>query len=90
MGYSGDGGQATSASLNTPTGVAVDSSGNVFIADGGNQRVRKVTPTGIISTVAGNGTLGYAGDGGPAASAELNVPVGVAVDNTGNLFIADP
>jgi uncharacterized protein (TIGR03437 family) len=90
MGYSGDGGQATSASLNTPSGVAIDTSGNIFIADGGNQRVRKVTPAGVISTVAGNGTLGYGGDGGPATGAELNVPTGVAVDGSGNLFITDP
>jgi len=90
MGYSGDGGPATSAALNTPTGVAVDSSGNIYIADGGNQRIRKVTPAGIISTVAGNGTMGFSGDGGSATSAALNVPVGVAVDSSGNLYIADP
>jgi uncharacterized protein (TIGR03437 family) len=90
MGYSGDGGQATSASLNTPAGVAVDSSGNIYIADGGNQRIRKVTPAGIISTAAGNGTLGFSGDGGSATSAALNSPTGVAVDAAGNLYIADP
>jgi sugar lactone lactonase YvrE len=88
-GYGGDGGRATSAQLNTPTGVAVDTAGNLFIADEGNNCVRKVTPGGVISTVAGNGTQGYSGDGGAATSAQLNTPTGVAVDTAGNLFIAD-
>ncbi len=90
QGYSGDGGPATSAQLNAPNGVAVDSAGNVFIADSPNFRVRKVSPGGIITTVAGNGTPGYSGDGGLAASAQLNYPTGVAVDGAGNLFIAEP
>ena len=88
-GFSGDGGPATSAQLNYPTGVAVDAAGNLFIADEANNRVRKVTPGGVISTVAGNGTQGYSGDGGPATSAQLYYPYGVAVDAAGNLFIAD-
>ena len=89
-GYSGDGGPATSASLNQPNGVAVDSSGNLFIADTGNHRIRRVDAvTGTITTVAGNGTQGFSGDGGAATSAELNFPYGVAVDGSGNLFIAD-
>ena len=88
-GFSGDGGPATSAELDYPTGVAVDSAGNLFIADTFNARIRKVTPAGAISTVAGNGTLGFSGDGGPATSAELRLPDGVAVDSAGNLFIAD-
>ena len=89
-GYSGDGGPATSAELNNPNGVAVDSTGNLYIADYGNQRIREVTAaTGIISTVAGNGTLGYSGDGGPATSAELSNPYGVTVDSASNLYIAD-
>ncbi len=88
-GYSGDGGPATSAMLDGPSGVAVDAAGNLFIADQWNHRVRKVTPGGVISTVAGNGTGGYSGDGGPATSAELYYPEGVAVDTAGNLFIAD-
>jgi sugar lactone lactonase YvrE len=88
-GYSGDGGPAASAMLNYPTGVAVDAAGNLFIADEANNRVRKVNPGGVISTVAGNGTQGYSGDGGPATSAELYYPYGVAVDTAGNLFIAD-
>jgi len=88
-GFSGDGGPATSAQLNYPRGVAVDTAGNLFIADTGNNRVRKVTPGGAIFTVAGNGTQGYSGDGGPATSAQLNYPNGVAADTAGNLFIAD-
>ena len=88
-GFSGDGGPATSAQLNFPSGVALDSSGNLFIADTSNRRVRKLDTSGNISTVAGNGTLGSSGDGGPATSAELSVPFGVAVDSSGNLFIVD-
>ncbi len=87
-GYSGDGGQATSAQLNTPYGVAVDGQGNVYISDLNNQRIRKVSG-GIITTVAGTGTAGFSGDGGQATSAQLNNPVGVAVDAQGNLYIAD-
>ncbi len=89
-GYSGDGGLATYAKLDTPSGVAVDVLGNLFIADRGNSVIRKVTPAGIISTVAGNGSPGYSGDGGSATSAKLNLPFGVAVDASDNLFIADP
>ena len=88
-GYSGDGGPATSAQLSLPAGVAVDGSGNLYIADSGNNRIRKVSATGIITTVAGNGSPGYSGDGGPATSAQLNQPAGVAVDASGNLYIAD-
>jgi sugar lactone lactonase YvrE len=88
-GYSGDGGAATNAELATPAGVAVDASGNLFIADKGNNCIRKVGTNGIITTVAGNGTNGYSGDGGAATNAELGNPTGVAVDAGGNLFIAD-
>jgi trimeric autotransporter adhesin len=88
--YSGDGGPATSAALWTPTGVALDSAGNLYIADFGNHRIRKVAAaTGIITTVAGNGTQGYSGDGGPATSAELGDPTHVVLDSVGNLIIAD-
>jgi sugar lactone lactonase YvrE len=88
-GYSGDGGSATNADLLTPCGVAVDRSGNIFIADTRNHRVRRVTTGGTITTVAGNGTSGYTGDGAEAASASLNVPVALAFDAAGNLYIAD-
>ena len=88
-GYTGDGGQATNARLNFPFGVAVDAIGNLFIADSDNDVVRKVTTAGIISTVAGVGSYGYSGNGGPATSAKLSEPLGVAVDALGNLFIAD-
>jgi prepilin-type N-terminal cleavage/methylation domain-containing protein len=89
-GYSGDNGAATSAELWTPYGVAVDSSGNLYIADYGNNRIRKVTAsTGIITTIAGNGTAGYSGDGGPATSAKLHSPTGSAVDSSGNLYISE-
>ncbi|MGD0446232.1 MAG: chitobiase/beta-hexosaminidase C-terminal domain-containing protein [Edaphobacter sp.] len=89
LGFSGDGGAATSAELSNPGGFVLDSSGNLYIADSLNNVVRKVTAAGIISTVAGDGTKGYTGDGGAATSAELNLPNGVAVDSSGNLYIAD-
>ena len=90
-GFSGDGGPATSARFRFESGplvsgIAVDAAGNLFIADTSNYRIRKVTPAGIISTVAGNGTLGFSGDGGPATAAQLNYPYNVAVDTAGNIF----
>ena len=87
-GYSGDGGPATNALLN-PQGVTVDALGNIYIADIGNNVIRKINPLGTISTIAGNDSSGYFGDGGPATMAKLNQPYGVAVDAVGNLFIAD-
>jgi len=89
-GYGGDGGPATQALLNLPYGVAVDGSGNLYIADLSNNRVREVVAaTGVITTVAGNGAQGYGGDGGPAIQASLYSPAGVAVDGADNLYIAD-
>ncbi|NCX95534.1 MAG: hypothetical protein EBX41_03830, partial [Chitinophagia bacterium] len=84
-GYSGDGGAATAASLYHPTGVAVDASGNVYIADADNDRIRKVNTSGVISTIAGNGSRSYSGDSGAATAASLNYPFGVAVDASGNV-----
>ncbi len=88
-GYFGDGGPATNASLSYPQGVAVDALGNLWIADDNNNRIRELGTNGVITTVAGNGTNGYFGDGGPATNASLSNPAGVAVDLSGNLFIAD-
>lgn len=88
-GYSGDGWPATNAMMNIPDDVVVDASGNLFINDIGNACIRKVDTNGVITTVAGTGTNGYSGDGGPAVNAMLNIPEGVAVDNVGNLYIAD-
>jgi RHS repeat-associated protein len=87
--YSGDGGPATQAKLYNPHGVAVDTAGNIYIADPGNHCIRKVDTSGTITTVAGDGTQGYSGDGGPAAQAKLYNPLGVAVDASGNIYIAD-
>ena len=89
QGYNGDGGPATEAGLNLPKGVATDSSGNIYIADFGNHCIRKVDTNGIITTVAGNGTQGYNGDGGPAIEASLKLPYDVALDASGNLYIAE-
>jgi uncharacterized protein (TIGR03437 family) len=88
-GYFGDGGPANSAGLFYPQGIALDETGNLFIADTMDSVIRMVSPAGTISTVAGNGKTGYSGDGGPAASASLNHPTAVAVDSAGNLFIGD-
>ncbi|MGP8216201.1 MAG: T9SS type A sorting domain-containing protein [Bacteroidia bacterium] len=88
-GYSGDGGAATAAELSFPAGIVIDGSGNVYIADNRNNCIRKINTSGIISTVAGNGTGGYGGDGGAATAAELNYPTGIAVDAFGSMYIAD-
>ena len=88
-GFSGDGGPATAAQINGPMGLAFDASGNLYFADSGNNRIREITPDGTINTIAGTGVFGFTGDGGPASSAQLRGPRSVAVDATGNLFIAD-
>jgi uncharacterized protein (TIGR03437 family) len=89
LGYSGDNGPATSAKLDIPSDMAIDSAGNVYIVDRGNNVVRKVDPSGVITTFAGNGTMGYTGDGGPATAAELFLPVTIAVDSANNVYIGD-
>ena len=89
MGYSGDGGTATAAAIWQVAGLNFDASGNMFIADASNNRVRKINTSGIITTVAGNGTQGLSGDGGAATDAEMYMPSGVAIDNQGNLFVVE-
>ncbi len=90
VGYSGDGGVSTAAELNGPAKVVLDTAGDIYIADTGNSVIRFVNAaTGVISTVAGNGTAGYSGDGSMATSAELNHPQGLAVDLGGHVYVAD-
>ena len=88
-GYSGDGGPVGSAQFNYPKGLAIDAAGNLYVADFGNSVIRMITPNGAVTTVAGTGTPGYLGDGGPAIHAELAYPESVALDSAGNLYIAD-
>src|SRR5215469_5083564 len=85
----GDGGPATLAQLNIPRGLAVDSNRNLYISDSANNRVRRVSPDGMITTIAGTGATGFSGDGGPATQATFFVPDGLAIDTAGNLYIAD-
>ena len=89
IGYRGDGGQATAAELYSPHDITFDVAGNLYIADGSNNCIRKVNTSGIITTIAGNGTTGYSGDGGAATAAELSASRGVTFDAAGNLYIAD-
>ncbi len=88
-GSSGDGGLATAARLNFPRGLTLDAAGNLYIADYSNNRIRRVDTSGSIETIAGAGTAGFSGDGGLAASAQLNRPYGVAADSSGNIYVAD-
>lgn len=88
-GFQGDGGQATAARLNKPSGVAVDLAGNLYIGDRFNQRIRRVGTNGVISTIAGTGSIGFLGDGGPATSARLNYPRELFSDGSGNIYFAD-
>ena len=90
QGFSGDGGAATNASLNQPDRISINGAGNIFISDTNNERIRRVDgTTGIITTFAGNGNFGFSGDGGPALSASFATPVGVVVDNLGNMYVGD-
>jgi len=88
-GFSGDGGPARQARLSSPSGLALDNAGNLYIADRGNSRIREVTADGTIQTVAGSGLAGFYGDGGPANAARIALPDGVAVDSQGNIYITD-
>lgn len=88
-GFSGDGGPATAAKLNGPADIYRDGSGNIYIADRNNKRVRKINASGTIETIAGTGTTGFAGDGGPATAAQMSFPISVTMDCAGNLYVAD-
>jgi len=88
-GFSGDGGRAVDATFNAPAGIAVDMAGNVYIADSGNQRIRKIDPAGTITTIAGNGNRGFSGDGQQATTATLNTPQTLLLDGSGGLLVAD-
>lgn len=87
--FSGDGGPATKAALNSPLSIAIDASGDLYIADSGNNRIRRVDGDGLITTVAGTGESGFSGDGGPATAAKLNDPEAIAFDEDGNLYVDD-
>ena len=89
MGYSGDGGLAVDAEVSDVSGLVLDGAGNVYLGDASNRRVRKITPAGVITSIAGTGIQGFSGDGGPATSAMLGRPFSLAIDASGNLYIAD-
>jgi sugar lactone lactonase YvrE len=88
-GDTGDGGLATAAEISVPIGLVFDKAGNLYFADNGASRIRKISPSGVISTFAGTGTAGVDGDGGPAVAAQLRYPWGLAIDAAGNIYIAD-
>ena len=88
-GYTGDGGPATLAKIKSPSGIAIDNTGDIYFADDGNHCIRKIDTSGIITTIAGTGAAGYGGDGGPSTSALLNTPYGISLDAAGNMYIAD-
>ena len=88
-GISGDGGQAVAAQLDTPTGIAVHPDGNILFVDAQNQRIRRIDAQGVITTIVGNGELGFSGDGGPATNASINTPEQMWVDPEGNIYVAD-
>lgn len=88
-GFSGDGGHAIKAKLYDPFDICIDGSGVLYVADWGNHRIRRITPDGIITTVAGTGQPGFSGDDGPAIMAKLNEPYGIAIDNSGSIYVAD-
>ena len=88
-GFAGDGGPAVDAEINSSNHLVVDAEGNLFIADTGNHRIRKVSTDGIITTIAGTGTVGFSGDGGPAVDASFAAPSAIAIDTEGNLYVAD-
>ena len=87
--YGGDGGQATAALMNNPSGVVYDAAGNLYVTDSRNARIRKITPSGIITTIAGTGTVGYSGDGGAATAAEFSFPESITMDASGNIYVID-
>ena len=89
FGFSGDGGPAAVAQLNDPQSVAFDNAGNLYIADEDNERIRMISPSGIISSIAGDGTKNFSGDGGPASNSELNLPEGIAVGPNGSVYVVD-
>ncbi len=89
VGYTGDGGVATSATFNYPSGIATDVLGNIYVTDINNSAIRKINSSGMITTIAGIGTVGYSGDGGPATSAALHSPGGICLDTAGNIYFAD-
>jgi sugar lactone lactonase YvrE len=88
-GFGGDGGPAQSAQMSSPDRVAMDRAGNLYFSDVNNARIRKISPSGLVSTIAGNGTFGFSGDNGPGVSAMIGTAAGIAIDNAGNVFFAD-